>query len=567
MGSKRVCATLDDQNECGKEPGKKEQQASSEAYAPEPFHQSPELAEVMQRWTRVHRKPEQVQALQREAQVLDRMLPRTAAGVAAAPRPRPAFLDLGPSTEAASGTRGGGGGDAAPAAGKSAAYPSADAAVDALDASTSKLEALLAKNQDVKAASAAGIGGPLPPCKAYQIPSLGPRPFPAVVLLLWAALQRCLASTANFTLSPDYGQLQGERQRFRVTGASRTYVSSHSWLEIDYAGLAHNAQTVLEHVGEDVIPLAVVKGNGYGHGLTVAAQVFLDSGFRELGVADLNEAITLRQEGVTVPIHIMFQPDHLSAREMALDDVDVYVEEPSFLHALCQETRAVPRSVPMNVHVAVATRKMPQGVRTFPEVLELAQAVEACPSLHLRGVMTHGGDYERFNSVLRRMRGAGVRWEVAHMASSWHLMKGRELHMGAVRLGAALYGQQRIVPGTRPAARWLTRIVRIKKVDEGEPAHGVSHSERSNMTVAIFYNGYTDGFQVEEVVIRGQRCKRVDMGHSMRLAAVDVSAVPAAQVDDLVLLHGVDEESGVYLEAPWNLARVSSVVPRVPKWS
>ena len=38
------------------------------------------------------------------------------------------------------------------------------------------------------------------------------------------------------------GQLQGERQRFRVTGASRTYVSSHSWLEVDYASLAHNAQ-------------------------------------------------------------------------------------------------------------------------------------------------------------------------------------------------------------------------------------------------------------------------------------------------------------------------------------
>ena len=40
-----------------------------------------------------------------------------------------------------------------------------------------------------------------------------------------------------------------------------------------------------------------------------------------------------------------------------------------------------------------------------------------------------------------------------------------------------------------------------------------------------------------------------------------------AQVDDLVLLHGVDEQTGVYLEAPWNLARVSAVVPRVPKWS
>jgi len=43
--------------------------------------------------------------------------------------------------------------------------------------------------------------------------------------------------------------------------------------------------------------------------------------------------------------------------------------------------------------------------------------------------------------------------------------------------------------------------------------------------------------------------------------------VCGVQVDDLVLLHGVDEESGVYLEAPWNLARVSAVVPRVPKYT
>jgi hypothetical protein len=55
------------------------------------------------------------------------------------------------------------------------------------------------------------------------------------------------------------------------------------------------AQTVLAHVDEGAIPLAVVKGNGYGHGLTIAAQVFADVGFKELGVADLNEAITLRQ--------------------------------------------------------------------------------------------------------------------------------------------------------------------------------------------------------------------------------------------------------------------------------
>ncbi len=46
------------------------------------------------------------------------------------------------------------------------------------------------------------------------------------------------------------------------------------------------------------------------------------------------------------------------------------------------------------VHISVATRKMPQGVRTLPEILALAQGVKACPSLHLRGIMTHGGDFE-----------------------------------------------------------------------------------------------------------------------------------------------------------------------------
>lgn len=62
-----------------------------------------------------------------------------------------------------------------------------------------------------------------------------------------------------------------------------------------------------------------------------------------------------------MPIHIMFQPDHLSAREMALEDVDVYVEEPSFLRALCAETSAVPRDTPMNVRAARQAGTQPRN--------------------------------------------------------------------------------------------------------------------------------------------------------------------------------------------------------------
>ena len=65
-----------------------------------------------------------------------------------------------------------------------------------------------------------------------------------------------------------------------------------------------------------------------------------------------------------MPIHIMFQPDHLSAREMALEDVDVYVEEPAFLRALCAETRSVPRSAPMSVRRSLPLLPAPCRVAT-----------------------------------------------------------------------------------------------------------------------------------------------------------------------------------------------------------
>lgn len=99
---------------------------------------------------------------------------------------------------------------------------------------------------------------------------------------------------------PAAGQLPGERQRFRVLGPMRTYTTSQSWIEVDYGHLADNAATVLQHLPPGAIPLAMVQGNGYGHGLDFAAKVFLDVGFKELGVTDINEAITLRQASASL---------------------------------------------------------------------------------------------------------------------------------------------------------------------------------------------------------------------------------------------------------------------------
>ena len=70
--------------------------------------------------------------------------------------------------------------------------------------------------------------------------------------------------------------------------------------------------------------------------------------------------------------------------------------------------------------------------------------------------------------------------------------------------------------------------------------------------------------QVEEVLIHGKRCARVDKGSSMRLTLVDISTVPEAQTGDLVVLDGRDDQHEP--RRTLNFAAVSINVPRVPKW-
>lgn len=63
--------------------------------------------------------------------------------------------------------------------------------------------------------------------------------------------------------------------------------------------------------------------------------------------------------------------------------------------------------------------------------------------------------------------GAGIK--ALNLAASPHMLHSRDYELDIVRVGAALYGQQETVPGTRSAARWLTRIATLKKVSSSTP--------------------------------------------------------------------------------------------------
>ncbi|MBA2557829.1 MAG: alanine racemase, partial [Chloroflexi bacterium] len=80
-----------------------------------------------------------------------------------------------------------------------------------------------------------------------------------------------------------------------------------AWIEVDQHALAHNLRQIGALVGRNVVLAPVVKADGYGHGIEVAARAFLAGGAHRLCVATLDEAVALRTAGVTdVPIIVLF---------------------------------------------------------------------------------------------------------------------------------------------------------------------------------------------------------------------------------------------------------------------
>ena len=80
---------------------------------------------------------------------------------------------------------------------------------------------------------------------------------------------------------------------------------------IDLHALRHNLQQV-RRAAPDRHIMAAIKANGYGHGLERVARALSDSdGF---GVASIEEALQLRQAGITAPITLLegfFHTDEL----------------------------------------------------------------------------------------------------------------------------------------------------------------------------------------------------------------------------------------------------------------
>lgn len=324
------------------------------------------------------------------------------------------------------------------------------------------------------------------------------------------------------------------------------------WVEIRREHLVWNLRQIEARVeGKPV--MAVVKANGYGHGIVEAARVLAGAGVAHFLVARLEEARALRRAGIRGMILNFGPADETEAEEIVRLGVSQSVfAEP--LEPLAAAGRRLGR--PAHVHVKVDTGLGRLGVH-HERAFAFLERVAATPGLALDGVYTTFTEdpafdpvqLERFLELAGRAARAGFALGLRHAASSAAILDlpaaVRELDL--VRPGILLYGlypseraeQERKIE-LRPALALKARIAQVKTLAAGESVsyHRIFTAAQPE-PVATIPAGYADGYPraaagKADVLIGGRRCAVLAVAANTTI--VRLGAARAAPGDEAVLI-------------------------------
>ena len=331
------------------------------------------------------------------------------------------------------------------------------------------------------------------------------------------------------------------------------------WVEIDVAALTRNAEVIATLVRPASV-MVMVKSNGYGHGISIAARAALEGGATWLGVYTPQEALSLRASGFDARMLVVGWSPPATLDDLIAAGVDVSVLDTDGLRAVAASAAGRrPR-----VHLKIDTGLHRLGA--LPEAVEsLADAVrDAGDRVEVAGVFTHFADaaedvgftvtqHARFLEAVEALRPVAPD-ALLHTSGSAAILAHPAMHHDLVRAGIAYYGYPP-VPGPaslRPAMSVFCRVAQVRTVARGESVGYVRtwRAETARL-IATATLGYGQGLPRAlsnrgHVAIRGQRCPIVGIV-SMDQVGVDVSDVDGVTAGDTAMFIG--EHGGIRIGA------------------
>jgi len=345
---------------------------------------------------------------------------------------------------------------------------------------------------------------------------------------------------------------------------------------IDLGAIEHNCALLAELVGPGVELCAVVKADGYGHGMVPAAKAAVRGGATALAVATASEAAELRAALPDARILMVGALSRAEADVALQAGSEVAMWREGFRAFLSERARTL--GVRPRVHVKYDTGMGRLGDSDPDAVLALCDAVAADEHLELAGFWTHfatadelGDEYfprqlAAFTALAERVRASHPQVTV-HAANSAAVFREPASHFDMVRCGIAVYGLDPfgVDPaehGLRPALELRSYVADVKLFPAGASAgYGRSWRAPRDTYVGVVPIGYGDGWRRGlsnrvDVLIGGRRYP-VSGTISMDNLTVDLGPQTTVRPGDEVVLIG---RQGEEVQSAEDVARVLGTI-------
>ncbi len=341
-------------------------------------------------------------------------------------------------------------------------------------------------------------------------------------------------------------------------------VTSMVNLNIDLGALEHNYRQLRGLCEPQVKLLAVVKADAYGHGLLPVARTLVQAGADYLGVGSLEEGLTLRQAGLTLPILLLLGILPREAERAVAADLEVALYRQDVALALASAARSQMKKAKAHLKVDTGMGRLGLLPGEVPEFLANLQEFR---QLEILGLTSHlaVADLEdktytlrqlrEFTDLLATVRGQGWALPLSHISNSAALWEHKEAHLGLVRPGLMLYGSppapDRPPPvELRPVMSLTTEVLQVKRLPPGSSiSYGRTFTTADWCDLAVLPIGYCNGYNrllsnLGEVLVQGRRAP-IRGRVCMNLTMVEVTGIPGVKEGDRVTLLGRDGDDRI----------------------
>lgn len=334
------------------------------------------------------------------------------------------------------------------------------------------------------------------------------------------------------------------------------------WAEINLNNLINNIDEINKKSNNSEI-IGVVKANAYGHGAVEISKTLLSCNIKKLAVANIVEAIELRENDITAPIMLLGVSE-----DFAIDNLIDYDVEPtvSTLHfAKNLNENAIKKNKAMKIHIALDSGMGRIGFRNTSQDIDDIVSISKLSNLKIDSIFSHFSTADSidksysnmqmdiYNSIIRKLKERGVAISKKNLSNSAAIIDIPNSHYDYVRPGIIQYGYypsdevNKNDINIKPVLTWKTRIVHIKEVDENEYiGYGKTYKTNKKTLIATLPVGYADGYSrglsnKGSVIIKGKLAPIIG-NVCMDQFMVDVTDIEDVKSGDEVILLGSDGE-------------------------